>query len=77
MKLKPTVAKKLVEGKALAYMSREVGQIWSKAPIELNWDVADVNDTDLERVEEILKHLEFFSLIKGATTYAKSCRTTI
>ena len=62
--IKPTVAKKLVEGKALAYMSREVGRIWSEAPIELNWDVADVNDTDLERVEEILKHLEFFSLIK-------------
>ena len=62
--IKPTVAKKLVEGKALAYMSREVGRIWSEAPIELNWDVADVNDTDLERVEEILKHLEFYSLIK-------------
>ena len=62
--IKPTVAKKLAEGKALAYMSREVGRIWSEAPVELDWGVADVNDTDLERVEEILKHLEFFSLIK-------------
>ncbi|MEI6850395.1 MAG: DNA polymerase I [Candidatus Saccharibacteria bacterium] len=62
--IKPTLAKKLVDGKELAYMSKEVGRIWSEAPIKLDWDVADVNDTDLEKVAEILKRLEFSSLIR-------------
>ncbi|HUC96512.1 MAG TPA: 5'-3' exonuclease H3TH domain-containing protein, partial [Candidatus Saccharimonadales bacterium] len=62
--IKPTIAKKLVEGKELAYMSKEVGRIWTDAPVNLDWDKADVNDTDLEKVAEILKRLEFNSLIK-------------
>ncbi|MCX6728935.1 MAG: DNA polymerase I [Candidatus Saccharibacteria bacterium] len=62
--IKPTVAKKLTDGKELAYMSKEVGRIWTDAPVELDWDVADVNDTNLEKVAEILKRLEFNSLIK-------------
>jgi len=62
--IKPTVAKKLIAGKDLAYMSKEIGRIWSEAPVKLDWDVADVNDTNLERVAEILHRLEFNSLIK-------------
>ncbi len=62
--IKPTVAKKLTDGKELAYMSKEVGRIWTDAPVKLDWDVADVNDTNLEKVAEILKRLEFNSLIK-------------
>src|SRR5690606_4529209 len=57
-KIKPAVAKKLEAGKELAYMTREVGRIWTDIPVELDWDVADVNDTDLKRVAEILKRLE-------------------
>lgn len=62
--IKPTIAKKLIDGKDLAYISKEVGRIWTDAPVKLDWDVADVNDTDLEKVAEILKRLEFDSLIK-------------
>lgn len=62
--LKPTVAKKLVAGKDLAYMSKEIGRIWVDAPIKLDWDVADINDIDLGRVAEILKRLEFSSLVR-------------
>lgn len=62
--IKPTIAKKLIAGKDLAYMSREVGRIWIDAPIKLDWDIADVNDTNLPRVAEILRKLEFTSLIK-------------
>ena len=62
--IKPTIAKKLIAGKDLAYMSKEVGRIWTEAPIKLDWDVADVNDTDLDKVAEILKRLEFSSLIR-------------
>jgi DNA polymerase-1 len=62
--IKPTVAKKLIDGKELAYMSKKVGQIWTDAPVKLDWDVADINDINLEKVAEILKRLEFSSLVK-------------
>ncbi|MDK2899164.1 MAG: polymerase [Patescibacteria group bacterium] len=62
--IKPTIAKKLIEGKKLAYTCKEVGRIWSDAPIKLDWDIADVNDTDLNRVAEILNRLEFSSLVR-------------
>jgi len=62
--IKPVISKKLADGKKLAYMSKEIGRIWSEAPVKLDWGVADVNDTDLDKVAEILKRLEFTSLIK-------------
>lgn len=62
--IKPSVANKLRAGKELAYISREVGRIWTDAPVQLDWDVADVNDTDLPRIAAILNKLEFHSLVK-------------
>ncbi len=62
--IKPSVAKKLIAGKDLAYVTKEVGKIWCDAPIQLDWDVADVNDTDLNKVAAILKRLQFTSLEK-------------
>ena len=62
--VKPSVAKKLEAGKELAYMTKEVGKIWCDAPVQLDWDVADVNDTDLNKVAAILKRLQFSSLEK-------------
>lgn len=61
--IKPTVAKKLEAGKESAYLCKEVGRIWTDVPVELDWDVADVNDTDLDKVAAILKRLEFHSLV--------------
>jgi len=62
--IKPTIAKKLMDGKKSAYLTKELARIWTEAPINLDWGVADVNDTDLDKVAEILKRLEFSSLIK-------------
>jgi len=62
--IKPTIAKKLIDGKKLAYMTKELARIWVEAPVKLDWDVADVNDTDLDKVAAILKRLEFSSLVK-------------
>ena len=63
-KVKPTVAKKLEAGKELAFITKEVGRLWTDAPIELDWGVADVDDTDLDRVAHILRRLEFNSLVR-------------
>lgn len=62
--IKPSWANKLAAGKELAFMTKEVGQIWVDAPVQLDWGVADVDDTDLERVAAILRRLEFHSLVK-------------
>jgi DNA polymerase-1 len=75
--IKPTVAKKLTDGKELAYMSKEVGRIWTDAPVKLDWDVADVNDTNLEKVAEILKRLEFNSLIRRMPKHMQIHNTDI
>jgi len=61
--IKPAIAKKLLDGKELAYISKKVARIWDDAPIKLDWNVADINDINLEKVAGILKKLEFFSLI--------------
>lgn len=63
-KIKPSVSKKLQDGKELAYISKEVGRIWVDAPIKLDWDVADVEDIDLPKVAEILERLQFNSLVR-------------
>jgi DNA polymerase-1 len=69
--IKPTVAKRLADGKQKAYMTKELARIWSEAPVELDWAVADVNDTDLDRVAEILKRLEFTSLVRRLPEHMK------
>jgi len=75
--IKPSVAKKLEAGKDLAYMTKEVGKIWCDAPIQLDWDVADVNDTDLHKVSEILKRLQFTSLEKRLPKHMQFGETTV
>jgi DNA polymerase I len=62
--IKPTTAAKLKAGKKLAYMSKEVGRIWTDAPVKIDWDDADVNHTDLTKVAAILEKFEFHSLTK-------------
>ncbi len=62
--IKPSLAKKLEAGKALAYMTKEVGRIWTDAPVTLDWGVASIEDIDLPRIAEILQRLEFTSLVR-------------
>lgn len=54
---------KLENGRESAYLTKQVAEIWTDAPIALDWDVADVNDCNFARVTEILQKLEFNSLI--------------
>ncbi|MDO4781359.1 MAG: DNA polymerase I [Candidatus Saccharibacteria bacterium] len=54
---------KLEAGRESAYLTREVARLWSDAPVKLDWAVADVNDCDYARVAEILRRLEFHSLV--------------
>lgn len=62
--IKPTIAKKLIDGKKMAYISKKISRIWDEVPVKLDWDIADINDIDLHKVADILKRLEFSSLVK-------------
>jgi DNA polymerase-1 len=73
--IKPTVAKKLIAGKDLAYISKEVGRIWTDAPVQLDWDVADINDINLPGVAEILRKFEFSSLVRRLPKHMQSVPT--
>ena len=67
--IKPSVAKKLEAGKELAYITKKVAEIWTDAPVKLDWAVASVDDTDLHKVAEILKRLQFSSLERRLPKY--------
>lgn len=54
----------LSEDKDIAFASREVARIFTDAPIELDWDEADINSTDLSKVAAVLEKFEFHSLTK-------------
>ena len=58
------VGRKLAEGRDSAYLTKQVARLWFDVPIKLDWDIADVNDCDFEAVAEILRRLEFRSLIR-------------
>lgn len=62
--IKPAVSKKLTLGKDSAYLSREVARIWCDAPVPLDLEDMDVHDLDIPRVIDLLKNLEFHSLIR-------------
>lgn len=63
--IKDSLAKKLIAGRESAYMSREVARLFDDAPIELDLAEMDVNKLDTVRLEQILKRLEFKSLLRN------------
>jgi DNA polymerase-1 len=62
--IKPTVAKKLEAGESLAYLSKEVAEIWTDAPLGLDLNAMDTRVVDVAKVAELLKRFEFNSLVK-------------
>lgn len=56
--------KKLVEGKELAYLSKELAEIWLDAPIDLDLDAKDVTKCDSAKVMGVLSKFEFKSLVR-------------
>ena len=61
--IKPSWAKKLVAGKDLAFMSKDLAKIWTDAPVKLNLEDADITNFDYNKLLDIFKKLEFNSLI--------------
>ncbi|HEY4963435.1 MAG TPA: DNA polymerase I [Candidatus Saccharimonadales bacterium] len=61
--IKPTLKKKLEEGKDLAYLSKELARIWTDAPIKLDLNQVDGSNIKSEELRVILSRLQFKSLV--------------
>jgi len=59
-----SVSKKLEEGRELAYLTKKLAKLYKDVPLELDWAVADVEDCDFQKISDILRRLEFHSLLK-------------
>jgi len=70
--IKPTLAKKLMEGKKSAYISKEVGEIWLDAPVPLDLPAMDARELDTAKLAELLKRLEFTSLVRRLPTHMQT-----
>ena len=62
--LKGAVKTKLEAARDDVFMSRELAKIWCDVPVAIDWDEADVHNTDLPAVAAKLRELNFQSLIK-------------
>ncbi len=62
--IKETLRKKLVAGKELAYLSKELARIWTDAPIKLDLAALDGNNCKPEELLQLLQKLEFRSLAR-------------
>lgn len=62
--LKGAQQQNLIADKDNAYMSQKLAQIYCDAPIELDWQEADIDRTDLSKVAAVLQKFEFNSLVK-------------
>ncbi len=61
--IKDAVRRKLEAGKDSAELSKQVAELWFDAPIALDLPAMDVHDLDTARLRDILKRLEFRSLL--------------
>lgn len=66
----------LIDDKANAYMSQNLARIFCDAPITINWEQADINNTDLPAVASKLRELEFHSLIKRLPKHMQEASDT-
>lgn len=62
--LKETMRKKLVAGKDLAYLSKELARIWTDAPIPLNLEEVNGSKTNANDLLNLLQKLEFKTLVR-------------
>ena len=69
--LKGARQKCIVDGKESAYMSQKLAQIFTDAPIKLDWDEAHIERTSVENILAVLHKYEFSSLIKRLPDHMK------
>jgi len=61
--LKGAQQKNIVEGKDSAYMSQKLAQIFTDAPITIDWEATSIERTRVDKIFEVLRKYQFHSLI--------------
>ena len=59
-----SVAKKLISGQKLAYLSKRLAEIWVDAPVKLDLAEVDGSKVDVNQIAKLFQTLQFRSLIK-------------
>ncbi len=62
--IKDTLSKKLIAGKDMAYLSKELARIWIDAPVKLDLQAVDGSKADPIKIAQLLQDLEFRSLAR-------------
>lgn len=62
--IKESVRTKLLSGKKLAYLSKEIGRIWTDAPLKLDLTEVDGSKCQPAKLLELFEKLEFKSLAR-------------
>ena len=70
-KIRPVVAKKLVEGFESARLSRKLARIVTNVPIKLSLRACRLHDYDQEKARQLFEELEFKSLINKLPGFKK------
>lgn len=70
--IKPGIRKKLTDGKESAYLSRELGTIFTNVPIDLTLSHYVKGDIDVEKAAGLMSDLEMFSLMKKMGIQSKN-----
>lgn len=70
--VKDSLRRKLEDGKASAYLSKSVAELWVDAPVPL--DLADmaIDDFDPVRLKTVLTKLEFRSLLRNLPSFMRT-----
>ncbi len=63
--------KYLTEGKESAYMSQKLAQIFTDAPISIDWEETSIERTRVDKILEVLHKYEFNSLIARLPKHMK------
>tara|TARA_Y100000310_G_C20523844_1_gene735011 strand:+ start:51 stop:959 length:909 start_codon:yes stop_codon:yes gene_type:complete len=63
-KIRPTVAKKLIDGQESSALSKTLARIVTNAPVKLNLKTCRVHEYDEKKAIQLFKELEFKSLIR-------------
>jgi DNA polymerase-1 len=62
--MRDSLRKKLEAGKELAYLSKQLADIWTDAPIELDLEEVDGRKINPEKIRDLLQKLEFRTLAR-------------
>lgn len=73
--VKDSLRRKLEDGKASAYLSKSVAELWTDAPVPLDLKDMAINDFDPVHLKSVLTKLEFRSLLRSLPSFMRTDQT--